>query len=605
MNWVVIVWSMASAICATLAVINAAVWLRNRSVANGFFAVMALSTSSLSLFELALMTSSAASDYSHILRWAHVPIFVLTVAIVCFARVYLRAGRPWLAWTVCILRGITLIVNFLAPENINFRHVVSLGHVTFLGEQAAYPLGERSPWMMLAQTSLLLLTIFVVDAAAEVWKRGERRKAVVAGGAFAFFTFVGVAQSALSFWGVLHLPIIPSVFFTGVVIVMGLELSRDMVRAGELVSKVREGEQRLALAAEAANLGVWSREPGRDEIWASPNWRRLFDFTDEEKITVSKFLDRVHPEDRVLIEEILWEPNRPDHRYELEYRAMLPDGRVRWIASRGRFEPNGNGTMGPARAVSVDITAQKEAERALQDQRTELAHLSRVAMLGELSGSLAHELNQPLTAILSNAQAAQRFLARPDFDREEILEILGDIVSADQQAGEVIRSLRALFKRGETNRQPLDLNAAVQNVLKLVRSDLISHHVVVETKLAEEHPTAFADRVQFQQVLLNLILNAVDAMAETDQKMRGIIVTTEPQDESVRVSVRDSGPGLALGIEEKIFQPFFTTKSHGMGLGLAVCRSILEGHGSTLMARTHSEGGAEFSFLLGTTPPTT
>lgn len=600
MNWVVVVWSMASAICATLAAINAAVWFRNRSVANGLFAVLALSTAALSLFELALMLSTTATEYSQVLRWAHVPIFALTLAIVLFARVYLRAGRPWLAWTACGLRGLTLIVNFLAAENVNFLHISSLGHVSFLGVQAAYPQGERNPWMMLAQASLILLTIFVVDAAVEVWRRGERRKAVVAGGAFSLFILLGVTQSALSFWGVVSLPIIPSVFFTGVVMVMGLELSRDMLRAGELASKLREGEQRLALAAEAANLGVWSREPGRDEIWASRNWRKLFGFSDEERITVGKYLERVHPEDRLLIEEILWQPNRPDNRYELEYRALLPDGRVRWIASRGRFEPNGNGKMGPARAVSVDITAHKEAERVLQEQRTELAHLSRVAMLGELSGSLAHELNQPLTAILSNAQAAQRFLARPDFDREEIVEILADIVTADQQAGEVIRSLRALFKRGEINRQPLDVNAAAQNVLKLVRSDLMSHHVVVETKLAEEQPIAFADRVQFQQVLLNLVLNAADAMSETDQKKRHILVTTELRDESVWISVRDSGPGLQRGIEEKIFQPFFTTKSHGMGLGLAVCRSILEGHGSTLTVWNHPEGGAEFSFLLGT-----
>lgn len=170
------------------------------------------------------------------------------------------------------------------------------------------------------------------------------------------------------------------------------------------------------------------------------------------------------------------------------------------------------------RGVSIDITARKQAEREVQEKRAELTHLSRAAMLGELSGSLAHELNQPLTAILSNAQAAQRFLARPDFDRAEMEEILRDIVEADQHAGQVIRSLRQLLKKGALQRLPLDANEVVQETLKLMRSDLLNHHVAVRTTLAPGLPRVCGDRVQLQQVLLNLVMNASDAHGRDRQR---------------------------------------------------------------------------------------
>ena len=246
------------------------------------------------------------------------------------------------------------------------------------------------------------------------------------------------------------------------------------------------------------------------------------------------------------------------------------------------------------RGISIDITARKQE---VQDKRAELTHLSRVTMLGELSGSLAHELNQPLTAILSNAQAALRFLARPQIDRAELEETLRDIVDADKDAGEVIRSLRGLLKKGEVQRQSLDVNEVVQEMLKLVRSDLLNQRVAVETDLPPVLPPVLGDRVQLQQVLLNLVMNASDAMAGSDS--RRLHVSTERiARDGVRVSVRDHGRGIPTDALERIFEPFFTTKPHGLGLGLAVCRSILLAHGGELSAENHPGGGAVFQFTL-------
>jgi signal transduction histidine kinase len=235
----------------------------------------------------------------------------------------------------------------------------------------------------------------------------------------------------------------------------------------------------------------------------------------------------------------------------------------------------------------------------LQTQRTELAHLSRVTMLGELSGSLAHELNQPLTAILSNAQAAQRYLARDPVEVGEVREILTDIVAQDKRAGEVIHRLRALLKKGEVRHEPLDIGKVVREVLWLMRSDLINHGVEATVELPEKLPGVNGDRVQLQQVLLNLLMNGCDAMSELPAEEKHICVRAQVEGKLVRVSVRDRGCGISTDQAERIFEPFFTTKPNGMGLGLAVCRTIMRSHRGDLSAEASKGGrGATFSFTL-------
>lgn len=599
-HWTIALWSATAGICAVFAAINFLVWLsRRQSSAHGIFAIMAACIAVLALGEVALMHTATTAEYIAILRWTQIPVFVVLVAVVAFVRVYLRAGRLWLGLTSCVLRGISLIINFLAPQGLFFSRVDYLHQVPFLGGTGVVAVGERNPWMALAQFSLLLLVIFVLDASIAVWRRGERRRALVAGGAILGFILLGLLQAVTSFWGFHEMPLTPSLFFSGMIMVMGFELSRDIFRTEELTTGLREGERRLSLAATAANLGIWTRDHQTGEVWASPEWRNLFGFSAREPVTIDSFFQRVHPEDRSMIEDSLFKNASPRRAYELEYRIVRPDGQRRWIASRGTFDLDTRGRPRTACGVSIDVTQRKEAEQALQEQRTELAHLSRVTMLGELSGSLAHELNQPLTAILSNAQAAQRFIARPDLDKEELGEILQDIVEADQRAGEVIRSLRALFKKGQVERQVVNLNAIISDVLKLVRSDALNRRVTVQTDLDPREPSVVADPVQLQQVLLNLILNAIDAMSATPETDRQLSVSSRVlEDGNTRVSVRDHGTGIAEELREKIFEPFFTTKPHGLGLGLGMCRSILDAHGSKLELDPAATNGAEFFFIL-------
>jgi PAS domain S-box-containing protein len=245
-----------------------------------------------------------------------------------------------------------------------------------------------------------------------------------------------------------------------------------------------------------------------------------------------------------------------------------------------------------------DVTAQKQIEREAQQQRLELMHLSRVAMLGELSGALAHELNQPLTAILSNAQAAQRLLARDTVEIQDLREILQDIVAEDKRAGEIIRRLRALFKKSATQFQALNVNDLVGDVLSLAHGNLTSRDIDVFTELSPHPVVTRGDRVQLQQVLLNLVVNACEAM-DAPGSARELTIKTAPSDDGlVQIFVVDGGPGVPAAVTQKLFEPFFTTKSQGLGLGLSISRSIVEAHGGQLLARNNPSRGATFRILL-------
>ncbi|MBX3731816.1 MAG: hypothetical protein KF791_04390 [Verrucomicrobiae bacterium] len=267
-----------------------------------------------------------------------------------------------------------------------------------------------------------------------------------------------------------------------------------------------------------------------------------------------------------------------------------------WAASMGGV---GGGVWGIMRAKVRRQAERLAHERDLRQAREKLSHLTRVAILGELSGSLAHELNQPLNAILNNAQAALRFLKSGNVNLDELREILEDIAADDQRAGEVIRRLRLLLKRGEVQLQALNLNDLVLETLKLVHSDLVTRNVTVLTELDPRLPPVQGDRVQLQQVFLNLILNGCDAMADQDPQRRRLEVRTGPADGGgVQVSVVDCGHGVPPDRLADIFEPFVTTKQQGLGLGLSISRSLIEAHGGRIQVRNNAEAGSTFSFVL-------
>jgi C4-dicarboxylate-specific signal transduction histidine kinase len=249
-------------------------------------------------------------------------------------------------------------------------------------------------------------------------------------------------------------------------------------------------------------------------------------------------------------------------------------------------------------ASILDVTRRRLAEREAAHQRQELAHLSRISILGELSGSLAHELNQPLAAILSNSQVGRKSLALPNTDFTELAAILDDITADAKRAGSIIHGMRAMFRKtSPTEIESVDLNTAVHQVLHLINSEIIARHVSLDLQLAPDLPPAGASLVEIQQIIMNLMVNSLDAVKTTNTP-RLIKITSRMQDDQIVVSVHDNGPGLAPVQLENLFEPFATTKTNGLGLGLAISRRLTERFAGTLQGANHPEGGAIFHLTL-------
>jgi two-component system sensor kinase FixL len=248
--------------------------------------------------------------------------------------------------------------------------------------------------------------------------------------------------------------------------------------------------------------------------------------------------------------------------------------------------------------ILVNVTEHKRAEIEVNRARTQLLHVERSARMGELTASLAHELNQPLAAILSNAQAALRFLQSDKVNLNELREILHDIIQDDQRAGNVIRSLRSMMKREERERNPIILNTVLNEVTHILHTESIFRNVHIDTEFDESLPPVLGDKVQLQQVALNLVVNAADAMSQNPPEHRRIILGTRVNKDRIRVTIRDFGPGIDQGSLDRIFQPFFTTKGTGLGMGLAVSQTIVEAHGGHIWAENHPDGGATFFIEL-------
>ncbi|HWW51108.1 MAG TPA: ATP-binding protein, partial [Verrucomicrobiae bacterium] len=287
--------------------------------------------------------------------------------------------------------------------------------------------------------------------------------------------------------------------------------------------------------------------------------------------------------------------------YEKEY-FRKSGGRVPVLVGGATFEGGRNEGVG----FVVDLSDRKKAEEAMResqaryrDLQTDLAHANRVATMGQMSASIAHEINQPITAASVNAAAALRWLRTQPPDLEKVQQALGRIVVNAGRAGEVIGRVRALFRKAPPRKDPLEINEAILEVMALARSEVVKHGISVQTQFAESLPAVRADRVQLQQVILNLLLNAVDAMSGRSEGPRELLISTVRADpDGVLVAVQDSGPGFTPESADRLFEAFYTTKPDGLGIGLSICRSIIDAHGGRLWAIANVPEGAVFQFTL-------
>ncbi len=377
------------------------------------------------------------------------------------------------------------------------------------------------------------------------------------------------------------------------------DLVAEIVQHTQALETLREREARISLAAESADLAFWVLYPEQNTVWMSEKGRAMYGFTPNEPLTRESLVSRIHPDERVAVQAALEQARASQETFEIEHRIVLPDGKTRWVIVRGRCLWDEQGNVLKIICVTIDLSAQKQSGLQLQVQREELARLSRIALMGEMTASLGHELKQPLTAIANNAAAARRFFDRGQIDPAILKQLLADIAAASHRAGEVINGIRGMARKGKSTRSRLNLNGVIGDTIRLVRSDILMRETTVVTDFDSRLPDVEADLVQIQQVLLNLIMNALDAVSALPPAQRRIIISTRREEgPCAEVSVRDFGTGLPTDGPEKVFDHFFSTKAEGMGMGLTIARSIVEAHAGTLGAEDAEGGGARFFFRL-------
>lgn len=357
-------------------------------------------------------------------------------------------------------------------------------------------------------------------------------------------------------------------------------------------------DQSMALAAASTSVGLWNWDLGSDKIQASEFCRDVLRLKPDEECSLHQFLDSVHAEDRVSLRAAIDDALRTGRKFSVDFRASLRERGMRWITVSGRIRLDKSQHPVGLAGVFLDITSRKEAEIEAAQQREYVTHLTRVRMIGALSGAVAHELNQPLSAIMSNAQAAQRMLSRRSLDVGELRSTIKDIIEDDSRAAQVIRHLRALLTKSEANFETVNLSEVVLETVELVRAELIERQIRMVTRFDAVLPSIKGDKIQLQQVFLNLILNAADSLMSNPSTNRELTLSAALEGSTVDLVCSDNGPGVPSEALTRLFEPFYTTKKHGLGLGLMISRAIVASHGGSLSAANNLDRGVAFHVKL-------
>jgi PAS domain S-box-containing protein len=389
-------------------------------------------------------------------------------------------------------------------------------------------------------------------------------------------------------------------------------VASDLTDRRRAEQALQRSESYLAEAQRLSHTGSWGWNVATREIthWSQEIYR-LYGFDPEAGIPpFEAHLQRIHPEDRARLAEAFERAIGDGAELELVFRIVLPDGATKYIRKIGHPVYAAVGEIVEFVGTDMDITERKraeaevrEGERRYRAVEMELAHANRVATMGQLSASIAHEVNQPIAAAITNAHSALRWLGARPPDLEEVRQALGRIVRDGNRAGDVIGRIRDLIRKAPPRKDGLEINEAILEVIALTRGEVVKNGVSVQTQLAEGLPLIQGDRVQLQQVILNLIVNAVEAMSGVGEGSRELLISTgKAESDGVLVAVRDSGPGLAPASLERLFGAFYTTKPGGLGMGLSICRSIIEAHGGRLWATANVPQGAVFQFTVPAHP---
>jgi PAS domain S-box-containing protein len=570
MSWITVIWSMNAAACLTPAAIYFVVWCKQRGRWMYLaFSCGALAGAALTAFELTQLRAHTVEQYSAALRWTQVPVWTLVVSLVIFVRLYFHAGRPWLAWSVCGLRSLALILNFILIPNLSYREITSLRRVWWWGgETVSVPVGVTNPWILVAQLSSLLLIVFFIDATITVWRRDKRKRGL--GVVLSLFSLIAVGQALLVVWEIIQVPFLCYFAILGLLAAMAYELSSDIFRAGQLARELEISEKRFNLAADSANLGMWEWDLEKDEIWVSRTRRAQLGFPASGRITFEGLISRSHADDRDIVRKAVDDAIQDGKDYQAEFRVVRADGSVRWICSRGRVQVDEHRKPKRLTGISLDITARKEAEALTQQQRRELERLrqqktallerevaERARLEREVIESCAREqrriaydlhdgVGQQIVGIALSAKLLEEQLL-PDHPVEA-----GKASAIVRLANQAARQTRLMARSLEGADGVGDLKTALESLATNIRQSCR-----VKSMVKAEVPSSLISApvaTQLYRITQEAVHNAIEHGAA-----REVLIQLMFGPEDMVLTVQDDGKG-------------FDGKTNGDGMGLRIMR---------------------------------
>jgi PAS domain S-box-containing protein len=584
MNWVTIIWSMNAGVCLTLAVFYALVWCKQReNWVYLLFSCSAVAAAVISAFELCMLNATTVEQYQLLMLWIHVPVWMLTLSFVAFVRLYLRAGRDWLAWSIYALRTLVLILNFIFPVSINFKGITDIRQFSWGGQMVSVPVGIPNPWGLLSQISLLLLLIFCIDATITVWRRGDRRRALLIGGSMIFGAILAW-HVPLVIWGIIDAPFFLGFTYAAIVAAMAYELSSDMARAARLTRELEISEKRFNLAADSANLGMWEWDLEKDEIWVTPTRRGQLGFPASGRITFEDLISRWHTDDRDKVRGAVTDAIQSGKDYQVDFRVVRADGSVHWVCARGRVQVDANGKPKRLTGISLDITGRKEAELIAQQQRGELEKLrqqktallerevaERARLEREVIESCAREqrriaydlhdgVGQQLVSIAVSAKVLEEQL-RPNrpIEADKASAIVRLANEAARQARLTARSLEGADGVG-------DLKTALESLAVSISQNCRVRSMVKAN--GASLPVSAPVAAQLYRIAQEAVRNAVEHGAA-----REVLIQLTFGHREMMLTVQDDGEG-------------FDTKANGHGMGLRIMRYRAQCIGGSCEVRT-------------------
>lgn len=599
MSFITIAWSFVSAMGVTVFFVQLALWRSQKtSLTPLLAAIMALAASCSAMCELVMAKTSSLQVFQVGLLLTNVMVFFLVVPMVWFVRLRLGTGPVLIAGAITALWVFGLAVNLFLPGDLTFSSINRLEtRTTFWGETYNTPVGTANPFRIVSEIATLLIIVFAAWASFSAFRQGRRYDAIRTGGPVLLFIVVAGIHTVLVDLALVGTPYMISWAFMGIAIALGSETVGDAASAARLHNELQESESRWQALFDNVALGVIGVSASGTVTYANRAILSLLGRSDGEVIG-QQLTEFVPPALRSELASRIATAGQVGPRAKTEYPLLSSDGHqcdVVWsIVAVHDHQRNVASFM----AICDDITEVRKTQNDLNETRRAIEKLDRSAALAEITAGIAHELNQPLAGILSNAQAARRLIANDPSPTSDIAEILDDIISDDKRAKEIIVGLRQLLSPQVGSRKRVSMVAIADDVRRLLQSELTSRGMTLAIHDMRLAPEVHVNKVQVEQIFLNLVLNAAHALSEYNTPDPVIEVRWRVRGDAVAVYVIDNGPGIDEDLHDAIMDPGITTRKEGLGMGLTISKRIVENHTGHLSFKSWSGRGTVFRFTV-------